>query len=83
MGEATSSVGPLLAIREVLLVPSSNDSDSSDGGNIQLLCEYGVTIVDAARATVTIGQFQDDVLRSRMNTLLATFEPSEVRLSCS
>jgi DNA mismatch repair protein MSH6 len=68
-----SSVGPLLAIREVLLPQSTQV-----GEQVQPVCEYGVTIVDAVRATVTIGQFQDDVLRSRMNTLLATFEPSEV-----
>ena len=71
-----SSVGPLLAIREMLL-PPPNDA----GEEIQPVCEYGVTIVDAARATVTIGQFADDVLRSRMNTLLATFQPSEVSFS--
>jgi len=74
--ETNSSVGPLLAIREVLL-PQSNDVP--EDGDVQPACEYGVTIVDAVRATVTIGQFADDVLRSRMNTLLAAFEPSEVR----
>jgi DNA mismatch repair protein MSH6 len=70
-----SSVGPLLAIREVLL---PQESTQVLGEQVQPVCEYGVTIVDAVRATVTIGQFQDDVLRSRMNTLLAAFEPSEV-----
>ena len=72
-----SSVGPLLAIRELLL-PPPNDAEEE----LQPVCEYGVTIVDAVRATVTIGQFADDVLRSRMNTLLATFEPSEVSFGC-
>lgn len=75
--ESSSSVGPLLAVREVLL-PPPNDTESKEG-DVQPVCEYGVTIVDAVRATVTIGQFADDVLRSRMNTLLAAFEPSEVR----
>ena len=74
--DTNSSVGPLLAIREVML-PTTNDA--SDDDDVQPVCEYGVTIVDAVRAIVTIGQFADDVLRSRMNTLLATFEPSEVR----
>ena len=76
--ETNSSVGPLLAIREVLLPESKDASDDE----VQPVCEYGVTIVDAVRATVTIGQFADDVLRSRMNTLLAAFEPSEVRKVC-
>ena len=42
------------------------------------MCEYGVTIVDAVTGVVTLGQFADDVLRSRMVTLLASFRPSEV-----
>jgi len=37
--------------------------------------------VDAVRGTVTVGQFADDILRSRMNTLLARFTPSEILLS--
>lgn len=74
--ESNSSIGPLLAVREVLLPPSNEASN--DDNDVQPVCEYGVTIVDAVRATVTIGQFADDVLRSRMNTLLAAFEPSEV-----
>ena len=72
---ASSSVGPLLAIREVLL-PQEAGTQSEE--EVQSVCEYGVTIVDAVRATVTIGQFADDVLRSRMNTLLSTFCPSEI-----
>jgi DNA mismatch repair protein MSH6 len=63
-----SSVRPLLAIKETLL------SESEDGP----VCEYGITLVDAARAVINIGQFADDILRSRMNTLLTSFEPSEV-----
>ena len=72
--EATTpgSIGPLLAIREVLM-------ESDDGtDDVQAVCEYGITLVDAVRATITLGQFADDVLRSRMNTLLTAFEPSEV-----
>ena len=48
------------------------------------MCEYGVTIVDAVTGAVTMGQFADDVLRSRMQTLLASFGPSEVSgaMSC-
>lgn len=70
-------VGPLLAIREILLNSTGNDDDDED--NVQPVCEYGITLVDAVRGSVTIGQFADDVLRSRMVTLLATFSPSEVR----
>ena len=74
-----SKVGPLLSIREVL----SNDgmeTDNADGDDdeVKPVCEYGVTLVDAVNGTVTIGQFADDVLRSRMNTLLAAFTPSEI-----
>jgi DNA mismatch repair protein MSH6 len=82
--DGAASAGPLLVIREILL---SNDSstdvgdrgDESDENNVQPVCEYGVTLVDAMRGSVTIGQFADDVLRSRLMTLLASFTPSEVR----
>lgn len=72
------AVGPLLAIREILM--ENNDYDETDGDHVQPVCEYGITAIDAVRGIVTIGQFADDVLRSRMNTLLATFAPSEVLL---
>ena len=89
--EGESGAGPLLSIREVLLEESSSssasDGPSQHGGEAQEdteavrpVCEYGVTIVDAVHGTVTIGQFADDVLRSRMNTLLTSFAPSEIIL---
>jgi DNA mismatch repair protein MSH6 len=68
-------VGPLLAIREIL----HDNTIDNDDENVQPVCEYGITIVDAVRGSVTIGQFADDVLRSRMVTLLTAFSPSEVR----
>jgi len=68
----TGGVGPLLAIQEVLL-ETTNDKDE-----MQPVCEYGVTLVDAMHGAVTIGQFADDVLRSRMQTLLTAYAPSEV-----
>ncbi|GKY92700.1 hypothetical protein MPSEU_000240200 [Mayamaea pseudoterrestris] len=73
---SSAGVGPLLAIREVLLdLPSSQDETE-----VQPVCEYGITLVDAVRGIVTVGQFADDVLRSRMDTLLLTFQPSEIIL---
>jgi DNA mismatch repair protein MSH6 len=75
---AAEGMGPLLAIREVLT--ESNDAmevgDEDDA--IRPVCEYGITMVDAIRGTITLGMFADDVLRSRMSTLLASFAPSEV-----
>lgn len=76
LGE-TSPMGPLLAIREIVLEPTSA---TTEDGDVQPVCEYGVTLVDAVRGWVTVGQFADDVLRSRMTTLLTTFCPSEVRI---
>jgi DNA mismatch repair protein MSH6 len=83
-GNNGSSTGPLLAVSEVLVgaAPDTDRDRESDAGivdSVLPVCEYGVTLVDAVRGTVTVGQFADDVLRSRMNTLLTTFEPSEVR----
>ena len=76
----SGSAGPLLAIRETLVEDSGNIEGADDGEDeLRPVCEYGITIVDAVRGTVTLGQFADDVLRSRMHTLLTTFSPSEVR----
>ena len=71
--DGSTSAKPLLAIKEIQIL------QSEEGGPV---CEYGITLVDAARAVITIGQFADDILRSRMNTLLTSFEPSEVSLNC-
>ena len=83
----SSSVGPLLSIREVLLNDESsenhsslNDTEDSESDTVKPICEYGITLVDAIRGSITIGQFADDVLRSRLSTLLMCFSPSEVRL---
>ena len=74
-GQYACSVGPLLSIKEI---PIQMQTAQEDDDDVQPVCEYGVTIIDAVRATVTVGQFADDVLRSRMSTLLTRFQPSEV-----
>jgi len=75
-----NDVGPLLAIKEVLVDSntSSDDTDDSDIDNVKPVCEYGITIIDAATGVISIGQFADDILRSRMNTLLTNYSPSEI-----
>lgn len=70
--------GPLLAIREVLFEGSSSEGAMETEDDVPPVCEYGVTLVDAVYGSITIGQFADDAIRSRMSTLLATFSPSEV-----
>jgi len=74
------STGPLISIKEILIDNDDAmdvDGDDEDKGT-KAVCEYGVTVVDAVTGTVTLGQFADDVLRSRLQTLLASFSPSEV-----
>ena len=87
MGEgATGGIGPLIVIKETLVGSNTtSDDDDADGddGSVKPVCEYGVAIVDAVRGAVTLGQFADDVLRSRMLTLLTNFAPSEVRTACT
>lgn len=75
-----SGSGPLLVIKEVKMEASGSKQDTDNEGALVPACEYGIVVVDAARGAMTIGQFCDDVLRSRMVTLLATFNPSEVLL---
>jgi len=72
--------GPLLVIRETSLETDSG-SNSEDEDGVRPVCEYGITVVDAVRGTVTLGMFADDVLRNRMRTLLACFDPSEILYS--
>lgn len=76
-----SYTGPLLVIREVEYAAEANPNDNNnddEGDYASAACEYGVTLVDAIRGTVTLGQFADDILRSRMQTLMASFSPCEV-----
>ena len=72
--------GPLVVIKEILVESDDGDSMNEDGEDTgtKAVYEYGVTIVDAVTGVVTLGQFADDVLRSRLLTLLASFSPSEV-----
>lgn len=77
------STGPLISIKETLVDNDDAmdvDDDEDEDKGTKAVCEYGVTIIDAITGTVTLGQFADDVLRSRLQTLLASFSPSEVRL---
>lgn len=69
--------GKLLAIKEILL-DSDKINTTTDDNDVQPVCEYGITLVDSIRGTVQIGQFEDDVLRSRIFTLISTFSPGEV-----
>ena len=69
---------PLLAIREIMLENTMKDGDVDGDSEVQPVCEYGITLVDASRGVITVGQFADDILRNRMNTLLTSFQPSEV-----
>jgi DNA mismatch repair protein MSH6 len=83
--DAMSVIGPLLVIGEVLLDTTATSSDDKmdveeddDDKQVQPVAEYGITVVDAVRGDISIGQFADDCLRTRMGTLLTTFNPSEV-----
>ena len=71
-------VGPLLAIKETTLPSPDKVQDTDEAVPVCAVCEYGISLIDAVRGTVTLGQFADDVLRTRMNTLLTTCSPSEV-----
>lgn len=72
-----SAAGPLLAISEIIIDSMELDEEDTSS-QVQPVCEYGITMVDALRGSVTVGQFADDILRSRMNTLLARLTPSEI-----
>ena len=82
-GGASDSCGPLLVVKEQILEAeqgSQTQDDDNDEDNVRPVCEYGITVVDAVRGTITLGMFADDVLRNRLRTLLACFDPSEILL---
>ena len=56
----------------------AENNGAADDDTPPAVCEYGVTMVDAVRGAITLGQFADDKLRSRLHTLLASTCPSEV-----
>eukprot|EP00977_Amphora_coffeiformis_P005099 scaffold1071_cov166-Amphora_coffeaeformis.AAC.7 len=74
-----AQTGPLLVIRELVYDSPMKDTGVEDDDDMPAAaCEYGITLVDAIRGSVTLGQFADDVLRSRMQTLLTSYNPCEV-----
>lgn len=85
-GGRGASTGPLVVIKEILLnsgmdtvgIDLNDEATEDDDGGAKAICEYGITVVDAITGTVTLGQFADDVLRSRICTLIASYGPSEV-----
>ena len=54
--------------------------DEEDSDNSSHPPEYGICIVDSVIGTVTLAQFQDDQLRSRLRTLIARYGPTEALL---
>lgn len=76
MEDGKQVTGPLIVIKETAL--NQADNMDTDDDSTPAVCEYGVTIVDALTGAVTLGQFADDVLRSRMQTLLTSFAPTEI-----
>ncbi|GMH78533.1 hypothetical protein TL16_g07839 [Triparma laevis f. inornata] len=70
--------GPLLVVKEIMMESSAAENIIPDDDTPPAICEYGVTMVDAVRGTITLGQFADDKLRSRLHTLLTSTCPSEV-----
>ena len=81
--DAIADVGPLLAIAEKPLdAKGSSNAENGDEENgnddCTLIREFGITVVDAPRGWITVGQFQDDCLCSNLQTLMAAYAPSEV-----
>jgi len=70
--------GPLLVVKETILEQDSSSQNNSEDESPTPVCEYGITVIDAATGVITLGQFADDVLRSRMSTLITKFRPSEI-----
>lgn len=75
----SESTGPLLAICEIALVADDTGDGNGADEDPTPVYEYGITLINAAEGSVTIGQFKDNVLRSALDTLLASCSPSEVR----
>ena len=63
--------GPLLCIAE-------RELSTEETPDPTMVREFGVTLVDATKGRVTLGQFRDDSLCTHLQTLLASYAPSEI-----
>ena len=70
----SSSVGKsqslLLCVKEMPVEQQTDDA----------VVEYGLCFVDPVLCTVTLAQFQDDMLRNRLRTVISHHRPTEVLL---
>jgi DNA mismatch repair protein MSH6 len=65
----------LLCVKEM---PVAAKSDADAQGDA--VVEYGLCFVDPVLCTVTLAQFQDDILRNRLRTVISHHKPTEVLL---
>jgi DNA mismatch repair protein MSH6 len=65
----------LLCVKETPIVAEGDGSSTGDA-----VVEYGLCFVDPVLCTVTLAQFQDDILRNRLRTVISHHKPTEVLL---
>lgn len=76
--EDAATQGPassvLFSIVERPLDPSSAEEDTAPVGFV----EYGICAIDTLLSSITLAQFQDDKQLSRLRTMIARYNPTEV-----
>ena len=73
--------GLLLAIKEVKT--DDHIEEDIDDHIVKPVAEYGICMIDPVRSTVTLGQFADDILRTRMRTLITSYPAAEILLEAN
>ena len=71
----------LLSIKQVKV--DFNEDSCNEADEIHPVVEYGVCLIDPIRSTVTLGQFADDILHTRLRTLITTNNPGEILIENS
>ena len=82
-GTSGTSSSILLCIKEskqLAATSSVGDTEDIPAADKVPMPEYGICIVDTVIGTVTLGQFSDDLQRTRLRTLLSRYMPTEVIL---
>jgi len=77
--EGKGGGGMLLSIYPMRVGAEDGNADADKKTDTEAV-EYGICLIDPIRSVITLGQFADDVLRTRLRTLLTTSDPCEILL---
>jgi len=81
LDNTSASTSVLICVKESKAAAQvdATDTDVSEADKV-CMPEYGICVVDTVIGTVTLGQFSDDLQRTRLRTMLSRYMPTEIVL---